>query len=249
MAVHTHYRLLGWSTVHSRSNNEFSATEHVHRWCYPRDDPTISYSPLPQFCYAHHVKFSLYWTAVPWWSTVLEKRITSHLPKNFLQFMKPCGLLYFPKEVAAVPSPESGASSPHIPSQCYSPGYTRPSKRSPSFRLTHSNPVFIYFLSYECHMAKQYHPWLNYHNNIWKVIKLANFLVWSFPKPSVTAWNLDSNYFPSTMSSGILRLLYSLKVRDQISHPYKTSIIWARYIFIFTFLCSAREDKRYWNLW
>jgi hypothetical protein len=173
MVVHTHYRLLGWSTVHSRSNSEFSATERVHRWCYPRDDPTISYYLFLPFCYVHHVKFSLYWTAVPWWSTVLEKRITSHLSKNFLHFMKPYGL-YFPKHPAAVSCAESGGSSPHVPTQCYSPGYTWPSKRSPSVRLTHPNPVFISLLCYECHMAKPYHPWLNYHNIICKVIKWWN---------------------------------------------------------------------------
>jgi len=211
MFVHTHYHLLGWSSVHSRSNSEFSASERVHRRCYPRDDHTISYPLFLPFCYVRHVKFSLYWTALPWWSTVLEKRITSHLPKNFLHFMKPYGILYYPKEAAAVSCAESGASSPHIPTQCYSLGHTWPSKRSHSLRLTHRNPVFISLPSYECHMAKPYHPWLNYHNNIWKVIKMVKFLAWSFPQPSLTACNLDSNYFPSTLSSSILTLFYSLK--------------------------------------
>ena len=228
--AYNYYRLLGSSTLHSRSNSEFSATERVHRWLYPRDDPTISYSLLLLFCYVHQVKLLLYWTAVPWWNTVLEKRITSHLPKNFLHFMNPYCLLYLPKEAAAVSCAESGTSSPHIPTQCYSPGYTWSWERSPSFRLTRPNPIFISLLSYECHMAKPY-PWLNCHNNIWKVIKLVNLLLWSFPQPSLSACNLDANYFPNTLYSRILRLLYSFKVRDQISRPYiKKNMIWARYI-------------------
>jgi hypothetical protein len=90
---------------------------------------------------------------------------------------------------------------------------------------------------------------LNYHNNIWKVIKMVYFLVLSFPHPSFTACNLDSNYFPNTLSSSILRLFYSFEVRDQISRPYKTNIIWAKYILIFTFLYIAREDKIFWIVW
>lgn len=171
------------------------------------------------FCYVYQVKLLLHWTAALWWNTVLEKRITSHLPKNFLHFMKPYGLLYFPKEAAAVSCAESGTSSPHISTQCYSPGYTWSSELSPSVRLTHPNPIFIYLLSYECHMAKPY-PWLNYHNNIWKVIKLVNLLLWSFPQRSLSACNLDSIYFPNNVSSSNLRLLYSFKVRDQVSRPY-----------------------------
>jgi hypothetical protein len=112
-----------------------SATERVHRWRYPRDDPTITYPLFLPFSYVHHVKLSLYWTAVPWWSTVLEKRITSHLPKNFLHFMKPYGLLYFPKEAAAVSCAESAAPSPHIPNQCYSLGYTWAFKALPFIQV------------------------------------------------------------------------------------------------------------------
>jgi hypothetical protein len=47
-----------------------------------------------------------------------------------------------------------------------------------------------------------------------------------------------------------LSLCTSLNVRDQVSHPYKTTgKIKVFYILIFTFLDSRREDKRFWTEW
>jgi hypothetical protein len=50
----------------------------------------------------------------------------------------------------------------------------------------------------------------------------------------------------------LLRTLFSNtpSVRDQVSHPYKTTgRIMVLYILTFTFLDSRREDKRLWTEW
>jgi hypothetical protein len=53
-----------------------------------------------------------------------------------------------------------------------------------------------------------------------------------------------------TLFSNTLSLCSSLKVRDQVSHPYKTTgRITGFYILTFTFLDSKRDDKRLWTEW
>jgi hypothetical protein len=53
------------------------------------------------------------------------------------------------------------------------------------------------------------------------------------------------NLFSKTLS-----LCSSLNVRDQVSHPYKTTDrIMVLYILSITFQDSRREDKRLWTEW
>jgi hypothetical protein len=61
----------------------------------------------------------------------------------------------------------------------------------------------------------------------------------------VTSSLLGPNIPLSTLFSNTLSLCPSLKVRDQVSHPYKTTgKIVVLYILTFTFLASRREDRR-----
>jgi hypothetical protein len=72
---------------------------------------------------------------------------------------------------------------------------------------------------------------------------LCNFL-----HSLVTSSLLGPNIPLSTLFSNALSLCSSLNVRDQVSHPYKTTgRIIALYILTVKFLDSRREDRRLWQ--
>jgi hypothetical protein len=61
---------------------------------------------------------------------------------------------------------------------------------------------------------------------------------------------LGPNILLSTLSSNTLSLYSSPSVRDQVSHPYKTTgTIIVLYTLIFVFLGSNLEDKRFCTEW
>ena len=65
---------------------------------------------------------------------------------------------------------------------------------------------------------------------------------------TVTSILLGSNIFLSALFPNILSLYSSFSVKDQVSHPYKTTDkIIVLYILIFVFLDSKREDRRFWT--
>jgi hypothetical protein len=69
---------------------------------------------------------------------------------------------------------------------------------------------------------------------------LCNFL-----HSPATSSLLGPNILLRTLFSNTLSLCSSLSVRDQVSHPYKTTgRIMVLYILTFTFLDSRRDDKR-----
>jgi len=74
--------------------------------------------------------------------------------------------------------------------------------------------------------------------------KLQSFLLCSFLQPLVTSSLFSPNILLSTLFSNMLRLC-SLSVREQVSHPYKTTDkIMVLYILIFKFSERRQEDER-----
>jgi hypothetical protein len=94
-----------------------------------------------------------------------------------------------------------------------------------------------------------YLPWFNHPNNIrWRiqVMKFHHYAIFSM----MSSYLLGPNVLLNTLFSKPLSLCSSLKVRDQVSHPYSTTgKITVLYILIFRFLDTRREDKRFWTEW
>jgi hypothetical protein len=75
--------------------------------------------------------------------------------------------------------------------------------------------------------------------------KLLSSLLCNFLYSPVTSSLLGPNVLLSTLFSNTLSLCCSLNVRDQVSHPYKTTgRIVVLYTLTFTFLDRRREDRR-----
>jgi hypothetical protein len=71
----------------------------------------------------------------------------------------------------------------------------------------------------------------------------------SFPHSPVSSYLFGPNFLLSTLLSNTLSLCSSLNVRDQVSHPYRTTgKIIVLYVLVFTLFDSRRED-RFWTEW
>jgi hypothetical protein len=92
----------------------------------------------------------------------------------------------------------------------------RSHKWSLPFKFSNQNTVCTSHLSHAYHIPCLSHPPWSYHsNNIWwsiQVVKL--FIMQSSPDP---------HHFLSTLFSNTLNLCSLLNVREQVSHPYKTT--------------------------
>ena len=125
-----------------------------------------------------------------------------------------------------------------LPSTSWSPQW------SLSIRFTHKNLVHNSPFLHTCHMPRPSHSSRFYHlpNTVWAV---CNFLH-SPVSPSL----LGPNILLSTLFSNTLSLCSSPNVSEQVSHPYKTTgKITVLYIWIFKFLDSKLEDKRFCTEW
>jgi hypothetical protein len=79
----------------------------------------------------------------------------------------------------------------------------------------------------------------------WRRAQVMKILIRQFSQPIITSSLFGLNILLSTLFSNTLSLYASLNIRDQVSHPYRTTgKIIVVYTLIFTFSYSRREDKR-----
>jgi hypothetical protein len=83
-----------------------------------------------------------------------------------------------------------------------------------------------------------------------EVYKLWSSTLFSFLQPPITSVLFGPNILLTTLFSNTLSLCSSLNIRDQVSHPYRTTDkITVLCILMFTFLDSRREQKRFLTEW
>jgi hypothetical protein len=87
------------------------------------------------------------------------------------------------------------------------------------------------------------HPLLNDSNYTWQTVQIMKLFIMQFPQSSITLSLFGPNILLSILVSNTLRLCSSLNVRDQVSHPYKTTgkII---FLHIFIFYSFRQQMKR-----
>jgi hypothetical protein len=84
-------------------------------------------------------------------------------------------------------------------------------------------------------------PWYNYPNNIRWIKQAMKFIIIS----RSVFLPFKSKYPPK---HSVLKKYSSLKVRDQVSHPYSTTgKITVVCILMYSFLYMRRDDKRFWT--
>jgi hypothetical protein len=139
------------------------------------------------------------------------------------------------------------------------PGHITPSHLSKIHQLYYSSTYVLVFLvvtfplafppiiykrsssPHTCYMTRPSHPpRLDYSNYTWRRVQITKLLVMQFLHSPVTSSLFGPNILLSTLFSNTLSLCSSLNVRDQVSHPYRTT---GKYIPIFKFLTAGEKTE------
>jgi hypothetical protein len=76
---------------------------------------------------------------------------------------------------------------------------------------------------HSCYMPCPSHPpWLDNSNYTWRRVQVMKLLIMQFSQPPVTSSLFGPNIVLNTLFSNTHSLCSSHKVRDQVSHPYRT---------------------------
>jgi hypothetical protein len=99
------------------------------------------------------------------------------------------------------------------------------SQWSLSFWLSHQYRMYIHLLAHSCYMSCPFHPpWLQHFNYTWGKVQVMKLLIMQFSSTSCHFISLRSKYSPQ---QPVLKhphsLCSSLNVRDQVSHPQRTT--------------------------
>jgi hypothetical protein len=108
------------------------------------------------------------------------------------------------------------------------------------------NFVRISHLPHERYMPRPSHPRRFHHNNICRrTVQIMESLIMQFSSVSCHFTLLGQNILLSTLlSNTIINLYSSINLRDQVSHPYKTSIITVFVYFnLYVFRKQAGRQK------
>ena len=121
-----------------------------------------------------------------------------------------------------------------------------PSKWSPSLMFPHQHPVRTSSYPTTCNMPRKSHSsQCDHQNNIWGRVESLSSSLCSFLQSHVTASLLGPNILFSTPFSNTLSLRSSLKVRDHVSQPHKTTgKIMLMHILIIMFFDRKLEERR-----
>jgi hypothetical protein len=89
-------------------------------------------------------------------------------------------------------------------------------------------------------------PWPDHSSYTWQTVQVMKLLIMLFSPTSLYFFPLGPNILLSTLFSNTIGLCSSLNVRDQLSHPHKTTgKIIVLYILIVMYLNSTRGTKRF----
>jgi hypothetical protein len=101
---------------------------------------------------------------------------------------------------------------------------------------------------HSCYISLPSHSRLDYSNYTWQRVQITKLLVCNFLHSPIVSSLLGPNILLSTPFSNTFSLCFHLDVREQVSHPYKTTDkIIVLHILIFTFLDRRREGRSFWT--